>query len=105
MVRSPQGKHFDVDVKGLYRKNFFLLTEKQSRENLYYVLAYVPVGDANQFFVLSQAEANLEVQEDTENTRARQIAKGGTGEKAGAMPGIKWDVALGYKDRWTTLPH
>jgi hypothetical protein len=105
MVRSPQGANFDVDVKGLYKKNYFLITKKELRENLFYVLAYVPEGDENQFFVLSQAEANIEVQQDTDRARTRQISKGRTGERAGVMPGISWAVAQRYKDRWKeTLP-
>ena len=104
MVRSPHGGDFDVDVKGLYKKNYFLLTKKELRRNLFYVLAYVPEDDENQFFVLSQAEANNEVQQDTERARARQIAKGGTGERAGVMPGIR-AAAQRYKGRWQeTLP-
>ena len=100
MVRSPNGASFDVDVKGLYKRNFFLVSEKIARKNLYYILAYVPENDANQFFVLTQAEANGEIERDIERARTRQIAKGGTGEKAGVMPGIGWKDAQRYKDRW-----
>lgn len=105
MVRSPQGAEFDVDVKGLYKKNFFLLAPKKDRKGLFYILTYVPEGEANQFFVLSQTDANNEVQQDIERARARQLAKGGGGEKAGVMPGISWQAAQRYKDRWEqTLP-
>ncbi|HWX85507.1 MAG TPA: hypothetical protein VNZ48_18075 [Xanthobacteraceae bacterium] len=105
MVRSPQGAEFDVDVKGLYKKNFFLLSPKDDRKNLFYILACVPQDNENQFFVLSQAEANKEVQQDIERARARQISKGNTGENAGVMPGISWAAAQRYKDRWKeTLP-
>jgi hypothetical protein len=106
MVRSPKGESFDVDVKGLYRKNFFLLNpNKEVREKLFYVLAYVPAGGTNEFFVLSQADAHRAARDDIDRARARQIAKGGTGEKAGAMPGISWEAAKRYKDLWKeTLP-
>jgi hypothetical protein len=106
MVRSPNGESFDVDVKGLYKKNYFLLNPTQEvRNKLFYVLAYVPEGGKNEFFVLSQADAYREVRQDIEVARERQIAKGGTGDKAGAMPGIGWEAAQRYKDLWKeTLP-
>jgi hypothetical protein len=104
MVRSPKEVSFNVDVKGLYTKNFFLLTKKETRKDLYYILAHVPKDGENEFFILSQAEANSEVDRDIDRARARQIAKGGTGEKAGIMPGIGWKHAQPYKDRWKELP-
>jgi hypothetical protein len=105
MARSPRGEQFEVDVKGLYKKNFFLVSQKELRDNLFYILAYVPDDDANQFFVLSQAEANNEVQQNTERVRVRQIAKGGTAERADVMSGITWAAVQPYKGRWkSTLP-
>jgi hypothetical protein len=105
MVRSPKGESFDVDVKGLYQKNYFLLNpKKEIRDNLFYILAYGPQDERNEFCILSHAEAYEEVQKDIERARARQIAKGGTGEKAGVMPGIRWKDAQEYKEGWKKLP-
>ena len=74
-------------------------------QNLFYVLAFVPRDKENQFFILTQADAQREIQENIERARARQIAKGRTGEKAGTMPGISWDAASRYKALWNeTLP-
>ncbi len=40
MVVSPETKEmFLVDVKGLYRKNPWLIKQKSQRQNLFYILA------------------------------------------------------------------
>jgi hypothetical protein len=58
MVVSPEAKEmFLVDVKGLYRKNPWLLKRKSPRANLFYILAYVPPDEPNQFFVMTQQQA------------------------------------------------
>src|SRR6266478_3426074 len=63
MVVSPKLKQmFLIDVKGLYRKNPWVLKRKPTRANLYYVFAYVPTGEPNQFFVMTQQHANQFVQ-------------------------------------------
>ena len=55
MVVSPVKREmFLVDVKGLYRKNPWLIKRKEQRKNLFYVLAYVPTGEPNQYFIVSQ---------------------------------------------------
>jgi hypothetical protein len=38
-----------IDVKGLYRKNPWLIKRKETRENLFYILAYVPTEQPNDF--------------------------------------------------------
>ena len=49
MVISPTKRAFLVDVKGLYRPNPWLVRPKETRTDLYYILAYVPNDEANQF--------------------------------------------------------
>ena len=45
MAVSPIKKAmFLVDVKGLYRKNPWLIKRKTARNNLLYILAFVPIG-------------------------------------------------------------
>src|SRR5579863_5242450 len=59
MVVSPvQKQMFLIDVKGLYRKNPWLIKRKTLREKLFYVLAYVPADLPNEFFVLTQEQAH-----------------------------------------------
>ena len=52
MAVSPVGREmFLVDVKG-YRRNLFLVKRTPANARLYYILAFVPDGAPNQFFVL-----------------------------------------------------
>jgi len=58
MAVSPVGREmFLVDVKG-YRRNLFLVKRTPANARLYYILAFVPDGAPNQFFVLDQATAS-----------------------------------------------
>jgi hypothetical protein len=96
MAVSPEKKEmFLVDVKGLYRKNPWLMKTKETRSNLYYILAYVPTGLANEFFILSQVEAYTMV--------ASELRRLGRPDGYGVQ-GFLWSMALPYKDAWTTLP-
>jgi len=48
---SPVAKTmFLIDVKGLYRPNPWLIKRKPIRDNLFYVLTFVPVGKPNEYF-------------------------------------------------------
>src|ERR1700730_6909236 len=44
IVISPKGVPFCVDVKGQYRRNFWPVRQKEKRDNLFYIFAYVPKG-------------------------------------------------------------
>jgi len=49
MVVSPvQKEMFLVDVKGLFRKNPWIVKRKPVRDNLFYILAFVPRDEDNQ---------------------------------------------------------
>src|SRR5438552_8696780 len=61
MVISPKGEQFLIDVKGLYTKNFSVISPKPERSDLFFVLAFVPDDEPNQFFILTQKEVNTEV--------------------------------------------
>jgi len=104
MVRSPKGRQFSVDVKGLYKKNFWVVTPKESRKDLYYVLAFVPDDEPNQFFILSQAEVNREVPRFLEYLKANRLQKKLSIDKVGMMPGLTWAFAAKFKDCWQNLP-
>jgi hypothetical protein len=59
MVVSPSTrKMFLVDVKGLHKPNCWLVTKRPATENLFYILAYVPTDQPNQFFVMTQVQVN-----------------------------------------------
>src|ERR1700761_1492588 len=52
MVVSPDTKTmFLVDVKGLYKTNPWVIKRKPIRKNLFYILAFVPTGLPNRYFV------------------------------------------------------
>jgi len=88
MVISPNGMPFSVDVKGQYRRGFWPVHQKDATENLFYVLALVPEGKANRFFILTQGEANEGIE-----------AAGSPG-----FPGIDAAFADRFVDRWDSLP-
>jgi hypothetical protein len=87
MATSPRGISFSVDVKGLRSKNPWLVKRKPDATNLFYVLAHVPPGKPNKFFIISQATAN-------ELIRDHPTASD-----------IKWDAGLDYHlEKWDVLP-
>jgi hypothetical protein len=105
MVRSPKkGVTFGVDVKGLYRQNFWVVKSKPFHDGLFYVLAYVPDGDRNRYFILNQMQVNAEVAAEFERARLRAQSKGRTDEKAGLFPGVGWKFAEQYEEAWGSLP-
>jgi hypothetical protein len=97
MIVSPKRKLMSlIDVKGLYSHNPWLLRRKAQRDDLYYVLAYVPPAPAqNQFFVLTQAQANQLVEEELKRLRRKD---------GYPVEGFLWKLALPFENAWNTLP-
>ena len=96
MVVSPTSKQmFLIDVKGLYRKNAWLVKRKPPCPNLFYILAYVPTGEANQFFVMSQTKVNHLIQAVLERLKRPDNYP---------VTGIGWKEALDHQDAWDVLP-
>lgn len=96
MVVSPIDKEmFLVDVKGLYRKNPWLIKRKAVRNGLFYILAYVPTDEPNQFFIMTQQR----VLECIENELSRLKRANNY-----SVTGFVWKLALEYKDAWPLLP-
>src|SRR5689334_9859387 len=62
MAVSPKQKPFGIDVKGLYRPNFWVVRRKPAKAGLYYVFAFVPDKKPNEFFILTQEDANKEIE-------------------------------------------
>jgi hypothetical protein len=86
MVVSPRGDHFLIDVKGLRGGSTWLVKRQTPIKNLFYVLALVPPGKSNQFFIMSQAEADAIIRGD------------------GGDSDIRKPDAMRYLDRWDALP-
>lgn len=104
MVRSPKGVSFEIDVKGLYKKNFWVVKPKEKHHGLFYVLAFVPDDEPNQFFILTQTEVNKEVPRHLKRISTNRAKKGLSIEKVGIMPGLPWPFAEKFRDRWKALP-
>ena len=86
---------FLVDVKGLYRANPWVIKRKAKRDNLFYILAFVPTGQPNRFFVLSQHDMNQHVESE--------LSRLGRADDY-PMTGITFKQAMNHEDAWDTLP-
>ena len=105
MVVSPEGRtQFGVDVKGLHARNHWVVKPKEKRGELFYVLALVPAGKPNRYFVLSQDEANAEIaiNEEACERRARDRGQPATPGFEG-IPFAAADVDA-HRDAWGKLP-
>jgi hypothetical protein len=96
MVVSPENKEmFLVDVKGLYRTNPWLIKRKPLTPNLFYVLAYVPSNEPNQFFVMTQQQVSQLIRDELARLKRPDEYP---------VTGIAWKLALKFKDAWDVLP-
>jgi hypothetical protein len=86
MAISPKGVAFTIDVKGLQKKNTWFVRRKAKTKNLFYVLACVPPGEPNQFFIMSQATANELIRGDSSSSD------------------ILWNASVPHLDKWSALP-
>jgi hypothetical protein len=96
MVVSPVGREmFLIDVKGLYRRNPWVLKRKAVRANLFYVSAFIPADAANEFFIMSQQQAHELVEAELKRLNRPDDYP---------MTGFGWKLALQYQDAWHVLP-
>jgi hypothetical protein len=97
MVISPINRTpFLVDVKGLYAKNPWVISRKPKRDQLFYILSFVPDDAPNEFFILTQEEVLSYV-------GAELVRLGRPPDYR--MTGILWKQALAHRGRWDVLPH
>jgi hypothetical protein len=104
MVSSPTGRLFSIDVKGLYKKNFWGVRKREKTPGLFYIFAFVPDNEPNQFYILTQNQVNDEIEKEFERSRLRAKAKNKNGEKAELFPGVGWKFVSDYPDKWDVLP-
>jgi hypothetical protein len=105
MAISPKGKEFLIDVKGLYKPNYWPVKKREKlKDLLFFVFAFVPTNAPNEFFVLRREEVNDEIDAHQEHIRVVQKAKGKVLDDARYFSGIPWSRAQGYKDHWRVLP-
>ena len=101
MVGSPSSKLFWVDVKGLSSKNAWLITPKETRDDVFYILVLLsPLAKkskervADRFFILTQAEAN-----DLEAAYLKAHPN-----DRGLMRGFSFSAPAANEDLWDKLP-
>ena len=101
MVISPEEhRSFLIDVKGLAGRNYWQITRKKVRSDLFYVLALVPHGFPNQFFILTQEKVNAGVHAEFLRLQPERQA---LGEKANRL-GLRWADVKAFADQWDILP-
>jgi hypothetical protein len=104
MAISPKGVPFTVDVKGLYKRNFWAVRAKATKHNLFYIFAFVPDEGQNRFFILTQDQVNKAIEADEMLARTRAVEKGRSVEKIGNFPGVAWGQAEASENAWKILP-
>jgi hypothetical protein len=104
MAYSPEGRAFVIDVKGQYKRNWWVVREKPERQDAFYVFALVPDVGTNRFFILTQAEVNRGIRDEFDAVRARKMAKGLPTDKAEAFPCVSFGFAETSEERWDKLP-
>jgi hypothetical protein len=77
-----------------YKKNPFVIKPKQPRDDLYYILAYVPDKAPNEFFILSQKEVA-----ETTKVELKRLGR----SQDYSMPSLPWSCVQPFKDKWRTL--
>ena len=96
MAVSPiTKKMFLVDVKGLYRKNPWLIKRKSERADLFYILAYVPPDEPNQFFIMTQQQTTQFIEEELRRLKRPDDY---------TVTGFTWKLALPHLNDWKILP-
>jgi len=84
-----------IDVKGLSTKNAWIVKRKKPRRGLFYVLALVPKGDSNQFFILRQRDANKLITDNFNRSSKRTKP---------VWDGFLFTAAKKFRERWDILP-
>jgi hypothetical protein len=105
MVISPKGKQFSIDVKGLYKPNYWPVGKKPERRDLYYVFAFVPDERPNEFYVVDQKTVNRLIHAHFQHKRESRLSRGKSDKKVGRFSDISWKQLQPYKDAWkSTIP-
>jgi hypothetical protein len=93
--KPPAGRSFYVRVRGLSRRNHWIIPPTTQPDGVFYVLALVPVGEPARFFVLSEAEASR-----TAEDLRRRLGR----PEDYPFQGFNWGDGLRFEDRWSVLP-
>ncbi|MFH1793685.1 MAG: hypothetical protein ABIK36_05015 [Pseudomonadota bacterium] len=92
---APDGRTtFLVDVKGQRTANFWQIKPKVGRSDLFYILAYVPPGKPNRFFVMSHAEVAT-LLDEYKHSGIKFDER---------FPGMNWTTPHRFENNWGKLP-
>lgn len=96
---SLERVQFMVDVKGQATKNFWLIKRQEARNDLFYVLVYLPPDYSKpDFFILE----SLEIVRLWDEHRGKLLSKGKPFSEN--FLGINWSTPFPFKDKWEKLP-
>jgi hypothetical protein len=96
MAVSPGRKEmFLIDVKGLYRRNPWLIKQKEGRSNLFYILVHVPTDSPNRFFLLAQRDVTQLIKQELKRLERSEDY---------SVTGFVWNLALPHENAWGILP-
>ena len=91
----PGKRSFLIDVKGQRRSSFWQVKEREEiRDDLFYVLAFVPPNKPNRYFVLSHGDVHGLI-EDYKTSGVKYDPR---------FPGFNWTDCHGFEDQWGRLP-
>ena len=101
IVGAPSSKLFWVDVKGLSTKNSWMITPKEPRDDLFYVLVLLsPLAEkpkervVDRFFILTQPEVN----------KIEAAYRKAHPNDKGLAPGFPFSSPSAHEDLWDKLP-
>jgi hypothetical protein len=96
MLVSPELRRmFLIDVKGLYRKNSWVVKRKVVQSDLYYILSFVLDTGTNRFFVMAQQTMNAYIEQELKRLGRPDDY---------SITGILWSMAEKHENRWDILP-
>ncbi len=95
MVVSPSKTSFLIDVKGQRTSGFWQVRDRaEVRDDLYYVMTYVPPGKVNRYFILSHREVHRLMSE---------YAVSGI-KYDPRFSGFNWAACHLFESQWDVLP-
>ena len=104
IVKSPEGKPFLVEIKGLKAANAWFLRQIEINLNLFYFFVVIPPivdlkkAESPRLFIMTSQEAMAEV----ENYKRKILKKGGKYHEN--MGGFNWSDVLVHEDKWEKIP-
>ena len=71
------------------------MKRKTKRDDLFYVLAFVPTGEDNQFFILTQAQVKDHIEAELKRLDRLEDYP---------VTGFNFNVAVPHQNKWGVLP-